>query len=77
MGSYPVLEDILNRRTPHAGGGLALQFIELYGANLVPMQHYEPEAGSFRHDFYYNTRQNVLYRKLHADGKVVWKRISE
>jgi len=70
-----VKDDILSMRHPGVGYN-PTRFVELYGAEMVPMSRVEPDPNTFRSEYYYNTRQNALYRKLPTDdSKVVWKRI--
>lgn len=58
-------------------GGYTTLFVELYGGLLVEMHSYEPDANTFRENYYYNTTNNVLYRLIEvADGKV-WKAVSQ
>ena len=48
-----------------------------FGVGLVPMTYHEPDPQTFRHDFYYNTRENVLYKRTHTDDpNPFWKRAS-
>ena len=71
-----ILDDIIRHRGRPTVGHNPLRFIELYGAELVPLQFHEPDPTTFRSEYYYNSRQNVLFRKLNtSDGRVVWKRI--
>lgn len=71
-----VLDDIIRNRGRSTVGHNPTRFIELYGAEIVPIQFYAPDPVSFRSEYYYNSRQNVLFRKLNtSDGRIVWKRI--
>lgn len=67
-------EEIVSRRskfsqpipTPH-------NFITLFGGQPVEVLAFEPEAASHRGMFYYNSRENVLYKKLVVTPFHVWK----
>ena len=83
------LGDLMVRRQPLAaggsgGGGDAHRLIELYGGELVPCLHYEPDPLTFRSDYYYHSGLNVLYRKIlttdHPEQGIVrgyWKQVSQ
>ena len=48
-----------------------------FGVGLVPLFCSDPDPQTFRHQYYYNTRENVLYKKTQAENGVpFWKRIS-
>ena len=51
------------------------RFMELFGNEFIPMQYYEPDPITFRDDFYYNTRSNVLYKKVNTSTIPFWKAI--
>jgi hypothetical protein len=69
-----VLSDIISRQISHpVGGGNPHIFAELVGAAQIPMSFYEPDPSTFRYEYYYNTRQNRLYKKINVDPKPVWK----
>jgi len=69
-----VLSEIMSRQISHpVGGGNPHNFLELVGAAHIPMSFYEPDPGTFRHEYYYNTRQNRLYKKINTEPKPVWK----
>ena len=54
------------------------QAIELYGGKTVEMSHYEPDADTFRDEYYYNSRINRLFKKIYDNrGFYFWKPISE
>lgn len=51
---------------------------------MVPIQFYEPDATTFRSEYYYNARENVLYQRVatlaegcSVNSGWVWKRITE
>lgn len=66
-----------------AGYNSGLLSVESNGGRMIPFSAYEPDAGTFRGDFYYNTTINTLFKKIVTSsnpkyGKLVahWKRIS-
>lgn len=64
MGS--VLDEIREKRSVDGTydiGGHPHTFVELFGGKIIPMLWYEPDAFSFRHDYYYNSSDNNLYTK--------------
>lgn len=69
-------KNILPSSNPH-------RFIELIGGREVKMLFFEPDPETFRDDFYYNSRRNVLYKKIKAidpSSNMVdfyWKKSSE
>ena len=66
-------------------GWTPLAFLEhYYDGKPVPMSNRIPDPHTFRDEYYYNTRQNILYRKIItpaigcSDQQIkVWKAISE
>jgi hypothetical protein len=44
-------------------GGMPLNFIERLGANMVTVSFSEPDPLSSRTEYYYNSRQNTLYKR--------------
>jgi len=71
-----VLHDIIEKRGRSGIGHNPIRFIERFGAKEVPIMSYEPDPTTFRDEYYYNSRINVLFRKLPTDDdRVVWKRI--
>ncbi len=68
------LEDILSRRskfskpikTPH-------NFITFFYGQPVAVLAFEPDPASHHGMFYYNSRDNVLFKKLHTAPFPVWK----
>ena len=67
------LEDIFNKRGKKPFDGFCHNFIEMLGAKLVEFSYYEPDANTFRGQYYYNTRENRIYKKIQAGTKKVWK----
>lgn len=71
------LMDVDSRRHPYSIGGNPHNFIELFGGDMVEMTAFEPDARTFRGEYYYNTVLNQLFRKITATkaGKKssIWK----
>jgi hypothetical protein len=62
-----ILSEILEKRATdktYQSGGLPHTFVELLGGFVVPVLNTEPDVKSFRHDYYYNAVDNVLYEKV-------------
>jgi len=70
------VQDILSRRNVKVPGGESIRFLELYGRRFVPLSFVEPDPNTAHGKYYYNTRTNVLYRKVIAGDRYVWKRVS-
>lgn len=67
-----ILSDILTRRG--GPGNNPHWFTELYHGNHVICMNYAPDPMTFRDEYYYNTRQNKLYKKfIKAEGHYTWK----
>lgn len=73
-GSGEALSETIRRRDLHPiGGGNPIQFIELEGGKMVQQIYYEPDPTTFRDQFYYNARLNLLFKKLNTKPVPVWK----
>lgn len=66
-----------------AGHNSSLLSIESHGGSMVPFSAYEPDACTFRGDYYYNTTLNMLFKRTVTSkkpkyGQLVahWKRVS-
>ncbi len=73
------LEEVLEKRGTVTPGYNPHRFAELYGASMVPIMNYEPDAQTFRNEYYYNSRHNRLYKKLMRTGRQTqyfWKPVS-
>lgn len=58
-------------------GGSPLTLIEMLGAKKVPVQFYPPDPLTSHQDYYYNARNNVLYkRKKISLTRAVWKQVA-
>lgn len=71
------LEDLFDRRGPSTMGGNPHRFVELFGGEIVSFSITEPDPQTFRGAYYYNTRQNRLFKKVTVGQAPFWKRISE
>ena len=72
-------EEIMSRR-PVAGNahGLSHNFITLFHGKPVELWFHEPDPTSFHDEYYYNSRENMLFKKLRTpDNRVVWKAVGE
>lgn len=79
-GTNPILselEEILTRRVVGASAGMPFSFIRLFGGSPVEILHYQPDPQTHRDDFYYNSRENMLYKKYQTDIRFVWKPVGE
>jgi hypothetical protein len=66
--------DTFQKRYLHpVGGGNSLRYVELGGARFVEQVYYEPDPVTFRDQFYYNARQNRLFKKLNTKPVPIWK----
>jgi len=67
---------ILSRNQDPAVTGNPNRFLELYGNELIPVEFYEPDASTFRSEYYYNTRENILYKKIPTSTVPHWKAVA-
>ena len=58
-----ILDEIFAQRGPNTVGGNPTNFIELFGAKVVPLSFIQPDPSTFREPYYYNTRLNKLFVK--------------
>lgn len=58
------LEELTEKRGQITNGGNPINFIELAGGTEVPMNFNEPDAETSRDGYYYNTRLNILFKKV-------------
>ena len=56
-------EELSRIRGIPSGGGQSLVFIEKLLGDKIPVQFYEPDPLTSHTDYYYNSRQNVLYKR--------------
>jgi hypothetical protein len=57
------LEQLAEARGNPSPGYNPMQFIELVDGEQILYQFYEPDAETCRNPYYYNTRENVLYKQ--------------
>ena len=80
-----VWDDTIVWRGSATPGWMPLAYLEHYfGANPVMLSNREPDPNTCRHDYYYNTRLNILYKRIETAAigcstqtPKVWKAISE
>jgi len=76
---YEKLSEVSGERS---SGGNSMHLIELLGGAQASFSSYEPDASTFRGEYYYNTRLNVLFKKAKSRNPdsyeitYYWKRIS-
>jgi hypothetical protein len=58
------LQDLFARRGLKRIGELSARFLELDGATIVEPTAFEPDAATYRGEYYYNAITNTLYRKV-------------
>lgn len=80
MSSFPefdIFEDLqqqLGRREP---GRHPFQFVELFGGKPLQVLLFEPDPETFRDEFVYISRGNLLLRKQRQpDGAIIWESIA-
>jgi hypothetical protein len=83
IGLTEFVTDLLDRRRPITNGGNPHRFMELVGGQEILYQFYEPDANTTRELYYYNTRTNILYKRIEVTNPgtnrrySIWKQISE
>ena len=78
---YQFLRDVIARRGLKRTGEFTTRFIELYGGTCLEPTAFEPDAATYRGEYYYNAITNTLYKKIitrRQPGVVVahWQKIS-
>lgn len=85
-GTWPIFDAINASRAKEINRGpqLGFRLLETIGAQFVDILNYEPDAVTFRHEYYYHARQNVLYRRIWTVNKPLeglqiakWMKISD
>lgn len=78
-----LLDDLARYRGNPTPGGVALTLVEFIGGKPVQFSNIVPDPNTFRDEYYYNSRQNILYKKIDApaigctkNASKVWKAIS-
>lgn len=70
------LYDLQERRKSRKIGRDPIWYLERYGANIIKPVAFEPNPDTYRGDFYYNSKENSLYRKAISINKTyVWKKM--
>lgn len=58
-------------------GGNPLSMIERLGAVKIPVQFFPPDPLTSHTEYYYNARQNILYRrKVMNNTKAIWNSVA-
>lgn len=76
------LSNLFDKRSISSAGTNNVREVELYGAHIVDPLPYEPDPKTYRHSYYYNSKTNILYRRIvhKRIGQTVviasWNRIS-
>ena len=58
------LQDLIARRGLKRTGESSVRFLELDGATVLEPTAFEPDAATYRGEYYYNAITNTLYRKV-------------
>ena len=71
------LADLVNRRkSPKTGKDTSAWLLEHHGARVIEPLAMEPNPNTYRYDYYYNSKENALYRRTPTINKLfVWKRM--
>lgn len=82
MSQEQFFDDLTIRRGNFVGGQpFPTSVVELNGGSTVHLSAFEPDPATFREDYYYNTKTNVLYKKLSktVNGFKVasWSKVSQ
>ena len=80
-----VLNEILAARGLISAGYNSLRMaVELNGGNMVEVTNFEPDPCTHRSEYYYNSGQNRLYRRIFTDNRpaegviaAYWKSVSQ
>ncbi len=76
------LDDLSQRRGVPGVGHDSIWFLERTGATIIEPTAFEPDAATYRSDYYYNAVTNTLYRRVvtrREPGIVVahWQKASD
>lgn len=76
-----IQEEIFQHRGNPSIGYNTQTWIELFGGTPVEITSVEPDPQSAKHTYYYNSRLNVLFKRVFASGpranQYIWKRVSQ
>lgn len=80
--TYAFLSDLIARRGAKKKGHTNIRAVELLGGKVIEPTAFEPDASTFRGEYYYNATTNTLYRKkvtvANSDTKVcIWLKVSD
>lgn len=81
--SIPFLEDLVARRRPITTSGNPIRFVEFVGGSDILYSWYMPDAETTREPYWYDTRNNILYRQFRVTGpsddviSFYWRQVSE
>jgi len=80
--SYEFVQDLFNRRKSIKGGNNNIRIVELKGGRVIEPTAFEPDARTYRGEYYYNAVSNALYRKImtkkeHGIIAAHWVKISD
>ena len=75
--SDPIDEIFAHRGKSTSFSGVSHNFITLFGGKPTELIFYEPDPNTYRDNFYYNTRENRLFKKMKAGDLFVWKDVGE
>lgn len=72
--SAPFFADITTRRGRVYPGANPSRFVELVGGKAVAMLFHDPDPKTFRAPYYYNSRVNVLFKKVTVSNPITKKK---
>jgi len=64
MRNNDFLNDLVNRRNVNYNKGDTIRYLELFGATIIEPIEFEPDPNTHRSDYYYNSSNNVLYKRV-------------
>ncbi len=72
------LRDLYQRRLRgiREPGGNPHRFLELFGGEEIETFFFEPDANTYRFEYYYNSRENKLKKKFKNGQLYAWKSIN-
>ena len=70
------IADILNRRNKVSLGGNTVWFLEINGATVITPTPFEPDPNTYRQEYYYNSIENIMYKRARSSNQnYVWIRM--
>lgn len=73
----PIDEIFAKRAKSLSFPGFSHNFITLFKGKPVELLTFEPDPNTYRDGFYYNSRENRLFKKMKAGSLFVWKDVTE